>query len=345
METIDTTPEPRLPVVLLTGFLGAGKTTLLLRWLRESPMTGLRMGVVMNEFGQESVDTQLLDRPGLPMRQVAGGCVCCATDNELDRACTQLVVSGECDYIVVETSGLADPDNVIDVLTDQDLLPLVQLQAIVTVLDAHWYSRPETDSGERILARKQLQFAHVICLSRCDRITDSAIAEVESAVRAINQGARVVRLPFDLPEIGDLLQGEPGGRDLTAPELAGTTVPPVKSSEPSPHLHAQYLNLVFHLPVAVERSKFEAFLSGLNGREVVRAKGFIRFRASPERVHVFQSVWGTHFIEEFTALPQPSPVAVLIGPHLDLPKFRTALQALCFDRGGTRLSSVAPISQ
>jgi G3E family GTPase len=85
-----TAAKHRLPVILVTGFLGSGKTTLLLRWLRESPATGLRMGVVMNEFGAESVDSQILDRPGLPVAQVSGGCVCCAPENELDRAVTQL---------------------------------------------------------------------------------------------------------------------------------------------------------------------------------------------------------------------------------------------------------------
>ena len=129
-----TAAKHRLPVILVTGFLGSGKTTLLLRWLRESPATGLRMGVVMNEFGAESVDSQILDRPGLPVAQVSGGCVCCAPENELDRAVTQLAKSGDCDYIVVETSGLADPDSVIDILTDTDLLEHAQLHAVVSVV-------------------------------------------------------------------------------------------------------------------------------------------------------------------------------------------------------------------
>jgi hypothetical protein len=105
-----TPPPSPLPVILLTGFLGSGKTTLLLRWLSEAPATGLRLGVVMNEFGAESVDSQLINRAGLPLQQVAGGCVCCAPDNELPNAVIRLVQEGNCDYLVVETSGLADPD-------------------------------------------------------------------------------------------------------------------------------------------------------------------------------------------------------------------------------------------
>lgn len=336
MDSAEPGPEDaRLPVILLTGFLGAGKTTLLLRWLQESPMTGLRMGVVMNEFGLESIDSQILDRPGLPLRQVAGGCVCCAPDNELDRACTQLAASAECDYIVVETSGLADPDNVIDVLTDQDLLPRVRLQAVVTVLDAEWYARSGEDAGERVLARKQLQFAHVIALSRCDRLSDAQVAEVTALVRGVNPGAGVVRLPFGLPDLGEVLRRRPAAGSVLATEWDA----PDPGEEA--HLHTRYQSLAFHLPVAVDRPRFEAFLGGLDGREVVRAKGFLRFRQTPGKLHLFQSVWGNHFIEEFPARPHPSPVLVLIGPRLDLARHRAALQALCFGGSGSAIGGTS----
>ena len=204
-----TAAKHRLPVILVTGFLGSGKTTLLLRWLRESPATGLRMGVVMNEFGAESVDSQILDRPGLPVAQVSGGCVCCAPENELDRAVTQLAKSGDCDYIVVETSGLADPDSVIDILTDTDLLEHAQLHAVVSVVDAPWYAQPEGDIGERVLARKQIEFANVLCLSKCDRLDPHQLDSLETIIAEQNPRAQRIRLPFGLPDIGDLLRRPP----------------------------------------------------------------------------------------------------------------------------------------
>jgi G3E family GTPase len=313
----------RLPVILLTGFLGAGKTTLLLRWLAESPATGRRLGVVMNEFGAESVDSQLINRPGLPLSQVSGGCVCCASDNELGNAVTKLVRGGACDYLVVETSGLADPDNVIDVLTDTDLLPQVRFHAVVTVVDAVWYARPGVETGERVLARKQIQFAHVLCLSKCDRLGDAEIAFVEAEMRRLNPRSRLVKLPFGLPELGDLLAQPAAETELRVERDASDGVG-------KPHLHTTYQSVTWRFPVPVNRSKFEAFLAGLDPREVVRAKGFVRFEKQPEKLFVFQSVFGHHFIEEFPLRPQPESVAVLIGPHLDAAKFQARLRALVF---------------
>jgi G3E family GTPase len=311
----------RIPVILVTGFLGAGKTTLLLRWLKESPATGLRMGVVMNEFGAESVDSQILDRPGLPVSQVSGGCVCCAPDNELDRAVRQLAKSGDCDYLVVETSGLADPDNVIDVLTDPDLLEVARLQAVVSVIDAPWYSRPDGDIGERVLARKQIEFANVLCLSKCDRLDAPALDALEADLVARNPRALRIRLPFGLPEIGDLLGMPPAEARIDV-----TTGAPA----PTPHLHTGYRSVTWRFPVPVDRPAFETFLSRLDPREVVRAKGFVRFKQSPQKLFLFQQVWGHHFIEEFPALPHPAPVAVLIGPHLDAATHQAALRNLTF---------------
>ncbi len=330
---LSSAPVPHLPVILLTGFLGAGKSTLLLRWLSESPATGLRPGIVMNEFGQESVDSQLLRRPGLPIRQVDGGCVCCAPESDLDRACRELVRSGLCDYLVLETSGLADPDNVIDVLTDPGLLEVVRLQAVVTVVDAEWYSRPGDGPAERVLARRQIQFAHVLCLSRCDRIGEAEVVGVEEEMRRLNSHARLVRLPFDLPHVGDILSAPSAGVELSIadPEDAG-----------APHLHTAYQSVAWRFPSPVSRSAFEGFLAGLDPREVIRIKGFVRFREQPGKLFLFQSVWGRHVIDEFTAKPDPETVAVLIGPALDAQSILQRLRGLVPRAAGLAFGNPRP---
>ncbi len=318
----ETVNDGTVPVILVTGFLGSGKTTLLKRWLSETPSFGRRMGVVMNEFGVSSIDSRLVGLPGLPLVEVNGGCLCCAGDDALPRAVQTLIREGQCDYIVIETSGLADPDNIIDLLTDSDLLPQVTLQSVVTVVDAEWYGVTGASSGERILARRQIQFAQVLCLSKGDRVRSDVLDSVSHDLSVLNPKATQVRLPFGLPDLQVLLTGEPAAMEISPLSDAGST------PESPSHLHAEYRSLSCKLTAPVDRSRFEGFLAEMNPREVVRAKGFVRFTANPLRLHVFQSVMGHHFIEEFPAHPQPEPICVLIGPALQLEAHQQRLRSL-----------------
>jgi G3E family GTPase len=331
--------KPRIPVILVTGFLGAGKTTLLLKWLGEAPATGLRMGVVMNEFGQESVDSQLLQRPGLQISQVSGGCLCCAGDDDVARAVVELARSGRVDYIVVETSGLADPDNVVDVLTDPELLPDVFLQRTVAVVDAHWFAQPTEGPAERILARRQVQFAQTVCLSKCELITESERDSVTREISEIHPAAEVIRMPFGLPDVGRLLKQPPAEYQVDLDSMGASQTKALVVDRPpeGPHLHTSYQSVTWKFPIPVDRSRFEEFLSRLNSREVVRAKGFVRFAQQPEKLFLFQSVFGHHVIEEYEATPHPNPVAVLIGPSLNAGQISDRLRSLVFGVGSKKI--------
>lgn len=321
-DRLGTMKPGNVPIILITGFLGSGKTTLLKGWLSEGPSTGLRMGVVMNEFGVSSVDSHLVEVAGLPLVEVNGGCLCCADVEALPRAVLTLIREGQCDYIVIETSGLADPDNIIDLLTDSDLLPHVLLQAVVTVVDSEWYAESGESSGERVLARRQIQFAQVLCLSKGDRVTAAKLDAVSRHLIDLNPRASQVRLPFGLPDLTALLKGEPAAIEIE-PSLQGESTFGIES-----HLHAAYRSLSFRFPGPVDRSRFEGFLSENNPREVVRAKGFVRFTDGPSRLYVFQSVMGHHFIEEFPAQPHPEPFCVLIGPALRIETYQQRLRSL-----------------
>ena len=88
--------------------------------------------------------------------------------------------------------------------------------------------------------------------------------------------------------------------------------------------------MTWKFPAPVDRSRFEEFLSGLNPREIVRAKGFVRFTNRPEVLFLFQTVFGHHAIEEYPAKPYPEPVAVLIGPNLQAAEIQERLRNLVF---------------
>ena len=194
------------------------------------------------------------------------------------------------------------------------------------------------DPAERILARRQVQFAHLVCLSKCDLVDAARVTAVESEIRGMNPSARIVRLPFGLPDLAALLQGV-----AAEVEVDSQLRDPQPESGTEPHLHQQFHSLTWRVPVALDRSRFEAYLSGLNPRQVVRAKGFVRFQRQPESVYVFQSVFGHAFIEEFRGPAKPNPVVVLIGPDLDLAAQRERLRALAFGGPGRSVTVAGPL--
>ena len=318
-------PAARIPLVLVTGFLGAGKTTLVRRWLTDFPATGRRLGVVMNEFGAVPVDSLLVSRPDLPVQEVEGGCLCCAPDADLPRAIGTLARERGCDLIVIEPSGLADPVATLDALTDPDVLERFELRGVLALLDAAAYARPDTDPAEWPLLKQHIRFADWLLLTKCDTAPAAAVARLDDSARALNPSAQVRRLPAHPPSLEDILRAAPPLFEL-----------PAEADTPVPHEHARYRSVSFKFPLPVNRGAFEAFLAGLDRREVVRGKGFVRFTGQPDKLFLFQSVYGHYLIEEFPARPQPEPVAVFIGPALDPAKYTPALHTLVWGAAGSR---------
>lgn len=331
-----TPPSERIPLILLVGFLGAGKTTLIRRWFSDFPMTGRRLGVVMNEFGPVSIDTLLVSKPDLPVEEVEGGCLCCASDTALAGAATTLVRRRGCDLVVVEPSGLADPVATLDLLTDPEVLELFQLQAVVAVLDARAFEQSEGDAALWPLLRDQIRFADWILLSKTDVASEAGVERLTETCVSLNPSAVLRRLPTQQPSLQELLAAKPVVKEVTLSRGEGEDGPRTDAASSS-HLHLGYRSLTFRFPMAVARSAFEAFLRELDRREVVRAKGFVRFTGEPpDRVHVFQLVYGNFLIDEYPAVPRPDTVAVLIGPSLDPDKYQRQLERLVWGMSRSR---------
>lgn len=314
----------RIPVILVMGFLGAGKTTLLRRWLGESPMTGRKLGVVMNDFGVVNVDALMIHKPDLPVAEVQGGCLCCADDVDLVRAVGKLVRESGCGLVVIEPSGLADPIGLLDLLTDPDVGDRYELRATVAVLDARAYSESVGDDGTWQMLKAQIRYADWVLISKCDLAPAEGVERLVETVRSLNPGAQVRRMPMGLPTLPDLLCGPSTVQSLTIEEGG--------DGEDRPHWHTRYRSLSFRIPIPIPRSEFEGFLRELDRAEVVRAKGFVRFSGQRDRIHVFQSVYGHFYLEEYPARPHPEAVAVLIGPSLDPEKYRAQLERLVWGR-------------
>jgi len=157
----------RVPAYILVGFLGSGKTTVLSELVQWSLEHKLKPGLIVNEFGEVSIDGEAIRQEGLAMTELTNGCVCCTAGDELAPAVMEMAARSDIDLILVEATGLADPADMLDELTDPTLWETVEIGGMICVLDSKRFIDLADDL---ILARRQVQFADVLLMNKCDLI-------------------------------------------------------------------------------------------------------------------------------------------------------------------------------
>jgi len=194
MSNEESTTDARLPVALLTGFLGSGKTTLLNRLLHDPAMSAT--AVVINEFGDVPLDQLFIEESDGEIVVMANGCLCCSVQDDIEGVIGRLFARRDkgpvpaFDRMVIETSGLADPAPIMQMLLNQPLImDNFRLDTVVTLVDAVHGERQIGDNEE---AFKQAVLADRLVLTKTDLAGPEAIARLRQTLAQLNPAAAIM---------------------------------------------------------------------------------------------------------------------------------------------------------
>ncbi|WP_248925717.1 CobW family GTP-binding protein [Paenibacillus hamazuiensis] len=346
---------PTVPVHILAGFLGSGKTTLLTQALDYYKQLGKKPAVLMNEIGDVNLDGMLVDGD-VPMTEMLSGCICCTIRGDLGLEIRNLVQESSPDVIFIEATGVANPLEIIDGVTDASLLAAIELKSVVTVIDAaHLLGQMQHGKGKTFkLMQEQIRCASVILLNKTDLVAPHDLKLLEKQIREWNEYAPIegtVMCHTDIAMFDRLGNGGSLPRPDKGEEREDHACGPGCSHEhhhhddsaaehrhdPSSehdahtkahahHTHDHVMAYTHYFAGPIDSLKFEELLSRLP-QEVYRAKGILRFTDTASRF-MFQFAYREADFMKITPQGDVPDVAVFIGEHFSKEEIRSQLLAL-----------------
>jgi G3E family GTPase len=307
-------PKQGMPVTIITGFLGSGKTTLLNQILKNKQ--DLKIAVLVNEFGDINIDSQLLVSVDEDMVELSNGCICCTINDGLVDAVYRVLEREEkIDYLVIETTGVADPLPIILTFLGTELRDLTNLDSVLTLVDAELFDAEHFQSEA---ALKQLTYADITLLNKTDLAIPEKLKELEEYIFTVKNGAKILHSCYgEVPLPLILGVGLTSHADYPSEKHHHHDHEHEHHQHHSDHLDNDgFTSFSFQCDRPFDLNKFETFITEEMPEQVFRAKGILWFSDSELR-HIFQLSGQRYNLHADAWTISPKNQLVFIGRNLN----------------------------
>lgn len=320
-----------MPILLLTGYLGSGKTTLVNHILTNGK--GIRFAVIVNDIGEVNIDADLIQKGGVVDQKddslvaLQNGCICCTLKTDLIQQIEDLMETGKFDYIVIEASGICEPEPIAQTISSIPYLGpqfivhgIPQLDCITTVVDA-LRMRDEFDCGDTLkldsideedienLVIQQIEFCDIVLLNKVSEVSAQELERVKKIVRELNPGAEIIECDYTDIDISLLLDTGKFNYRMTEGNAgwirameSDATMPQEHDHEDQEHEHHHHHHhhdggeveeygistFVYYRRKALDMNKFDWFVAKRLPKSVIRVKGLCWFDTEPDMSFLFE---------------------------------------------------------